>query len=158
METKEQLVGSTLQQFVRVARQFAQIEELPILIGGDEAVSTAEAHTIQAIGEGHEMRVLDIAQHFSVTKSAASQMVSKLIKKGFVDKRPSPHSNKEYLLSLTDRGWTAFHAHEQFHGKDGAELVNQLSAYTKSEIVTLSALLESIGTVMGRRLEKAGSE
>jgi DNA-binding MarR family transcriptional regulator len=152
METKEELIKATIQQLLRVARKYSRIEELPVPVDGDIEITTAEAHTIQAVGEGEQMRVLDVATQFGITKSAASQMVAKLIRKGFVEKRQSLHNSKEFPLSLTELGWRAFRAHERFHGKDLAGLVNRLSAFSLSQIATISVLLEAIGSVMDERL------
>ena len=152
METKKELIESTIQQLMQVAKKFSRIEALPIPVEEGIQVTTAEAHTIEAIGEGEDIRVLDVATHFGITKSAASQMVTKLIQKGFVDKRQSPHSNKEFFIFLTELGWRAFHAHAQFHGKDKADLVDRLSPFSLSQIATLSVLLESLGSVMDQRL------
>ncbi len=158
METKDELIRSTIRQLLRIAKKYARIEGLPIPVDENTAITTAEAHTIQAVGEGDQMRVLDIANHFGISKSAASQMVARLIKKGFLAKNPSIHSNKEFPLSLTDLGWKAFHAHEQCHGKDFDELVNRLSAFSLSQIATISVLLETVGSVMDERLVERENE
>lgn len=152
METKEELIKSTIHQLLRIAKKYARIEGLPIPVDQDTEITTAEAHTIQAVGESDRMRVQDLATHFGISKSAASQMVARLIKKGFVVKNPSLHSNKEFPLSLTDLGWKAFRAHEQLHGRDFDELVNRLSAFSLSQIATISVLLETVGSVMDERL------
>lgn len=158
METKEELIKSTIRQLLRVARKYARIEELPIPVDEDLEITTAEAHTIQAIGEGEQMRVLDIAMNFGISKSAASQMVAKLTRKGFVEKRQSPYNSKEFPLSLTELGWRAFRAHERFHGKDLADLLNRLNAFSLSQIATISVLLEAIGNVMDERLSEKERE
>ncbi|OPY08113.1 MAG: MarR family protein [Syntrophaceae bacterium PtaB.Bin095] len=154
METKEELIKSAIQQLLRIARKYSRIEGLPVPVDGDIKITTAEAHTIQAVGEGEQVRVLDLATRFGITKSAASQMVAKLIRKGFLEKRQSPHNSKEFPLSLTALGWRAFHSHEQFHGKDWAELLERLSAFSLSQIATISVLLEAIGSVMDERLSE----
>jgi DNA-binding MarR family transcriptional regulator len=158
METKEELIDSTIRQLLRVAKKYARIEALPIPVDEGKEVTTAEAHTIQAVGEGEGMRVLDIATQFGITKSAASQMVAKLIRKGFLDKKRSPSNNKEFLLSLTEPGWKAFRAHERLHGKDKADLVERLSAFSLSQVATLSVLLEALGSVMDQRLAQREEE
>ena len=158
METKEELIKSTIQQLLRIARKYARIEGLPIPVEEDMEITTAEAHTIQVVGEGEQMRVLDIATHFGITKSAASQMAAKLIRKGFLEKRQSPYNSKEFPLSLTELGWRAFRAHERFHGKDLAVLLDRLSAFSLSQIATISVLLEAIGSVMDERLSEKERE
>lgn len=154
VETKEELIKSTIQQLLRIAKKYSRIEGLHVPVGEGMDITTAEAHTIQAVGEGEQMRVLDIATHFGISKSAASQMVSKLIRKGFLEKRQSLHNSKEFPLSLTELGWQAFRAHERFHGKDLAELLNRLNAFSLSQIATISVLLEAIRNVMDERLSE----
>ena len=154
METKEDLIKATVRELLRIAKMYSRIEELPIPIDEVLEVTTREAHTIQAVGENEPMSVTQLASYFGITKSAASQMVSKLSKRGFLFKKQSVHSNKEIELSLTPMGWTAFRAHEQFHGKDMADLVERLSAFSLSQIATLSVLLEALGSVMGQRLSR----
>jgi DNA-binding MarR family transcriptional regulator len=154
METKDELIKGTIRQLLRVSKKYARIEGLPIPVRGDVSITTAEAHTIQIVGEGEQVRVLDLATQFGISKSAASQMVARLIKKGFVEKQQSIHNSKEFPLSLTELGWEAFRAHEQFHGKDFAALVNRLSAFSLPQIATLSVMLETIGSVMDERLSE----
>ncbi len=158
METKEELIISTIRALLRVAKKYARIEQLPVPVEKGVEITTAEAHTIQAVGEDEGMRVLDVATFFGVTKSAASQMVARLVRKGFLEKRTSDHNNKEFQLFLTQSGWRAFQAHERFHGKDLAGLVNRLSAFSLSQIATISVLLEALGAVMDERLSEKERE
>jgi DNA-binding MarR family transcriptional regulator len=109
---------------------------------------------VEAVGEQEPLSITQLAFHFGITKSAASQMVSKLVKRGFVVKRQAVQSNKEFELSLTPLGWEVFAAHERFHGKDMAELVGRLSAFSLSQIATLSVLLEALAGVMDKRLDE----
>lgn len=153
METKEELIKSTIHKLLRVAKKYSRIEGFPIRVNDDAEISTVEAHTIQTVGKGEQVRVLDIATHFGISKSAASQMVAKLIKKGFLDKNQSPLNGKEYPLSLTELGWQAFHAHERFHGKDLAVLLERLSTFSLPQIATVSVLLEAIESIVDERLE-----
>ncbi len=154
MDTKEDLIKHAVQGLLRIAHLYARIEAMPIPVDDDNTISTREAHTIQAIGEGDAVNVTQVASHFGITKSAASQLVAKLEKRGFLHKRPAAHSNKEFELSLTELGECAFRAHEHFHGKDFVELVNSLSAFPISQIATLSVLMETLGGVMEKRLSR----
>jgi DNA-binding MarR family transcriptional regulator len=152
MDTKEDLIKTAIRQLLRIASKYARIEKLPIPVDDGVEITTREAHTIQAIGERKQMSVTDVATHFGVTKSAASQIIARLEKKGFLEKKQVPHNNKELHLSLTELGWRAFRAHEHFHGKDMADLISHLEVYPLQQIATLSVLLEAIGTIMDDRL------
>ena len=154
MDNKEDLIKHAVQGLLRIAHLYARIEAMPIPVGADNTVSTREAHTLQIIGEGEATNVTQVASHFGFSKSAASQLVAKLEKRGFLHKRPAAHSNKEFQLSLSELGWCAFRAHEHFHGKDFVELVNSLSAFPISQIATLSVLMETLGGVMEKRLSR----
>jgi DNA-binding MarR family transcriptional regulator len=154
METKEDLIKTTIHDLLRIAKMYSRIEQMPVPIEEGMEVTTREAHTIQAIGKNEPMSVTQLASYFGITKSAASQMVSKLTKRSFLLKKQAAHSNKEFELSLTPLGWKAFRAHEQFHGKDLADLVERLSAFSLSQIATLSVLLEALGSVMDQRLSR----
>lgn len=154
METKDALITLVIRQLMRVAKQYSRVEVLPIPVAPGIDITTAEAHTIQAIGQHKQMSVTEVAAHFGITKSAASQMAARLTAKGFLEKKQSPHSNKELELSLTQLGWRAFRAHETFHGKDMAQVVRRLSAFSSLEIANASALLEAMSEVMERRLSR----
>lgn len=158
METREDLIKSTIRKLLRIAKMYSRIEALPIPVDEGLEVTTREAHTIQTIGENEPMSVTQVASNFGITKSAASQMVAKLTKKGFLIKKQAVHSNKEFELSLTKLGWRAFNAHEQFHGRDLLDLVDRLSAFSLSQIATLSVLLEALGSVMDKRLSRRSEE
>ena len=158
METKKDLIDATVRKLLRIAKMYSRIEELPIPVDEGLEVTTREAHTIQAVGENEQMSVTQVASHFGITKSAASQMVAKLTKKGFLLKKQAVHSNKEFELSLTQLGWRVFHAHEQFHGRDKADLVGRLSGFSISQIATLSVLLEALESVMDQRLSQRSRE
>ena len=154
METKEELIKDPIRKLLRVTKMYARIEEQPIPVEKGVAVTTREAHTIQAVGENEHMSVTQVADHFGITKSGASQMVSKLNKRGFLNKKQAAHSSKEFELTLTLLGWKAFRAHEQFHGRDFSNLIDSLNAFSHSQIATLSVLLEALGGVMEQRLSQ----
>lgn len=156
MENKTDLIKITIRELLRVSTLYQRIEEMPIPLDSQTEVSTREAHTIQAIGENRKMSVTQVADHFGITKSGASQMVKKLTQKGFLLKRQATHSNKEFELSLTPLGWKAFEAHERHHGEDYNKLINVLEPFSISQIATLSVLLESLGAIMENRISKRG--
>jgi DNA-binding MarR family transcriptional regulator len=154
MEDKEDLIKATIRELLRIARLFNRVEEMPITVSDDLSVTTREAHTVEAVGDHEPLSITQLAAHFGITKSAASQMISKLAKRGFVVKELAPHSNKEFELSLTPLGREVFDAHARFHGNEMDELVSRLSAFSLSQIATLSVLLETLGSAMNHRLDE----
>ena len=68
----------------RILNKFQRLEPISIQLGPGKAITHKELHVIQAIGEIEQINITKIGAHFGVTKSAASQVVSKLVKKGLV--------------------------------------------------------------------------
>ncbi|GAB7081643.1 MarR family winged helix-turn-helix transcriptional regulator [Megalodesulfovibrio paquesii] len=154
METKDDLIMSAVRQFQRVATQYARSEELPIRVTDGVEVTTREAHTIEVVGSRKQLSVTELATALGITKSAASQMVSRLCDKGFLEKRQAPHSNKEFQLTLTPLGQQAFDAHARFHGEDKEALMERLRGFSMSQIATLTVLFEALGEVIDKRLSR----
>ncbi|HAY23133.1 MarR family winged helix-turn-helix transcriptional regulator [Desulfobacca acetoxidans] len=153
MDTKAEYIADMGRKLMRILNKRARLEALRIRFDDGVELNPREIHTIQAIGEHRPINVTELAAYFGVTKSAASQIVSKLAEKGFVEKQHTANNNKELDLSLTELGWRAFQAHERFHGKHFAELVNRLGAFSLAQIATASVILDVIEDIVEERLD-----
>lgn len=154
METKEDMVKAMSLTLMRIMAKHARIEELPVRFEEDVVLTPKEIHTIQAVGEQKNVNVTELATCSGVTKSAASQMAAKLTDQGFLRKARADHSNKEWRLSLTQRGWRAFRAHERVHERHLADLAQRLGSFSLPQIATVSVVLEVIEGVVGERLSQ----
>lgn len=154
METKEDLIKIAIGKLLKISQLYARVEETPIPVGEGLSLTTREVHYVMVIGKREPVNITNVAGLFGVSKSASSQMVIKLENKGLINKKLSPHSSKEYELSLTPLGWKAFNAHELYRGADRAELIERLSGFPISQIATLSVLLEEMENVMEKCLSK----
>ena len=154
MESKEDLVKAISRQLMRVINKQGRIENISVRLDDGIEVTPKESHTIQAIGEDGSIKITDLGVHFGVTKSAASQIVAKLEKKGYVRKTTSQYNNKELKLQLTPLGWRAFDAHEKCHGQHMADITGRLEAFSLSQVATIQVLLEVIEDVMDARLKQ----
>lgn len=152
MKTKHDTINTICSQLLQIIKTRSQLEEKTISFDAKIKMTPKEIHTIQAIGEHKSLNVKEIGDHFEVTKSAASQMLKKLTKKGFIKKENSPHSNKELEITLTKLGERAFHAHQKFHTKHMNELVENLSNFSVEEMITTTDLLKVIGKTVEKRL------
>lgn len=112
-----------------------------------------EIHFLQAVGDNESINVTELGKLFGITKSAASQKVTKLVKKGLVKKDWSLHSGKELQLSLTETGWRAYQVHEQYHSKNVAEMTKRLGAFSLEQIATVSVVLDVIENIIEERLD-----
>ncbi|MBN2123245.1 MAG: MarR family transcriptional regulator [Deltaproteobacteria bacterium] len=156
METKEDLIREISRKLFRILNKHGRLEALPFRFSEDLEITHRELHVIQVIGEAKRINITELGTYFGVTKSAASQMVTKLVKRGFVEKGSAAHSNKELQLTLTPQGREAFRMHEQFHGQHMAEVVERLGGFSLSQIATASVLLEILENVVDDRLAERG--
>ena len=154
METKNEFIEALTWKIHRILNKFIRLEATAIRFDQNREVTHKEIHFLQAIGSNERMNVTDLGAHFGITKSAASQMVTKLKGKGLVEKDISAHSAKEVQLSLTELGWRAYQMHEQYHGRNVAEIAARLGSFSLDQIATASVLLDVIEGVMDERLEK----
>jgi DNA-binding MarR family transcriptional regulator len=154
MEKKEDLIESILRRLMRIINKQRRIEDVPVRLDKDIEVTPTESHTIQVIGERKLINVTDLSVHFGVTKSAASQIVTKLANKGFVEKNVSDYSSKELQLTLTELGRRAFEAHERCYGQHLADMAGRLSSFSLSQIAVAAVMLDMIEDVMDERLKK----
>lgn len=114
VETKEDLTKIAIGKLLRISQLYARVEEAPIPVEEGLSLTTREVHYVMVIGKGEPVNVTNIADLFGISKSASSQMVIKLENKGLINKKLSPHSSKEYELSLTSSGRKAFNAREYY--------------------------------------------
>ena len=154
LKNKENGIQELIYQMFRIASMFSRAEQQPFALENGEVLSTREIHTVAALGKRQKMNVTQIGEYFGVTKGAASQMVKRLVMKGFLNKRFAAHSNKEYELSLTAKGQQAFAVHEQLHGKELQELSGYIGQFSIEQIELSAKLFAAYEKVLAKRLGK----
>jgi DNA-binding MarR family transcriptional regulator len=154
MEEKLELIRSISKKLMRIIKKQGRIEEIPVRLDEGIEVTPTESHTIQAIGQNQSINVTVLAAHFGVSKSAASQIVAKLARKGFVDKTRSEGNSKEWRLQLTALGWRAFAAHERCHDRHMSDILDRLGSFSLTQIATAAVLLDVIEDVIDERLSE----
>ncbi len=138
----------------RILNKFNRLESDTIRVESGPAITHKEMHAIQVIGEVDDINITKLANHFGFSKSAASQLVSKLEKKGLITKEPSLHSGKELQLTLTELGWQAYELHEEHHSKNIREIAKCLDAFSITQLATTSKILGVIEGVVDERLKE----
>ena len=158
MKTPDDQLRSLWRKAIEMASLYARIEEQPIAFGDGLQVTPREIHTIHLIGSRKRVNVTDVGRHFYVSKSAASQMVTKLVKKGYVRKVHAVDSNKEYVLDLTEKGLEAFKVHARFHKKHMTVFRAKMSAFSEAQIEQVEAVLGIVRSVIQDQLSNNTTE
>lgn len=152
MNRKEEAVKALTSRLMRIINKHARIEELPIQTGKNVGLTAKEIHCLNVIGQQEGVNIKSIGEMLGVTKSAASQMVSKLEKRGFARKEKAPDNDKEIRTFLTDDGWEAFNAHEEFHERHMKNLTRSLDDFPDVHLAVAAAILASVESVVDDRI------
>ncbi|WP_419781804.1 MarR family winged helix-turn-helix transcriptional regulator [Maridesulfovibrio sp.] len=154
MSNKEEAIKHMTGRLMRIINKHLRIEGQPIPIADGVELRPGEVHCLQAIGLNEGSNLKSIANVLGVTKSAISQMVGKLEKRGFMRKERAPDNNKELLAYLTDSGWEAFRKHQEFHERHMQNLLQRLDEFSDPQLAGTSAILSVIETVVDERMEE----
>ncbi|MFW5501475.1 MULTISPECIES: MarR family winged helix-turn-helix transcriptional regulator [unclassified Maridesulfovibrio] len=154
MSSKEETIKHMTGRLMRIINKHLRIEGQPIPIGDGVELSPGEIHCLQAIGLNEGSNLKSVAHVLGVTKSAISQMVGKLEKRGFVRKERAPDNNKELLAFLTETGWAAFRKHQDFHERHMHNLMDRLDEFSDPQLAATTAILAVIETVVDERMEE----
>ena len=147
-----------LDLFQRTVHKYNRFEEQKRYYGTDILITVAEIHTIDAIGNSDEINLKNLAKILGVTKGSVSQMLYKLVEKGLVKKAVSPNSDREIVITLTDKGQQAFDGHRQMH-IDSKLKMNSLVAdmdpeLLKTAITYLERFENSLDELLQESVEK----
>lgn len=133
--------------FLQTINQYTLLEKRTHTYDIDPKIYLAEIHTIVAIGAHENINVTSLAKLQGTSKSAVSQAVSKLVKKGFIDKKVAPDTDNEVILLLTEKGKQVFDLHEKQHAWLRTQLVSIFQKYPQGTIDILSSLAIDIQSV-----------
>ncbi|HHX51943.1 MAG TPA: winged helix DNA-binding protein [Erysipelothrix sp.] len=107
------------------------------------SLSITEMHTLEAIDKAKENnKMSDIASDLNVTASTLSINITRLVKKGYVQKVRAEHDRRVTHLQLTDKAHDALQVHHLFH----EELIDSLISDLK--VNEDKVLIESLNNVL----------
>lgn len=136
----------------RIIHKYNQSESRKQNYGAGEELTRKEIHTISAIGENPTINITELANLRGVTKGAVSQMVYKLVDKGYLIKRISPDSDAEVRLELTDKGRKAYDGHNEFHRKTQQDFFVKLNNMPEGTYKEMLEILKSFEDMLDQGL------
>lgn len=110
-----------------------------------EAYTAIESHLVLDIEKRPGITVTELAKERSCSKSAITQAVNRLEKKGLVQRAKASDNQKASLLFVTPKGRTLTHNHISFDIKDAQELINHIKTkFSDDEIRTFFSIISYI--------------
>ncbi|MCX7708389.1 MAG: MarR family transcriptional regulator [Clostridia bacterium] len=150
----QQKLQNIAQQFSRVINKYNAWEKIPRKYGTEELLYRAEIHTIEAIGLKQRVNVTELAQYLGITKGAVSQMIDKLVKKGFVNKQMIPTGENEVTLELTEKGMQAYQGHSNYHSELYERITSQVDDVMEAQLEGFSGILDMIEQFIDKKKSK----
>lgn len=127
---------------LRLANQLVDGIQEGLARRGFSDLRPAHGFAFVRISEG-DATTADVAVHLGVTKQAAGQLVTQLVDRGYVMRRPDPGDARARLLVLTDRGRACTEAAEAAARGTVGEWRSQLRP---AEFDRLQSTLDTITT------------
>ena len=104
-----------IEQLFDISEKLGKIDRTPHYFGVDEPITRAEIHLVADIAREEGRSVTELARSKGVTKGAISQMLSRLEKKGLIEKKADAGNNSRLLILLTPKGCLANAGHDRVH-------------------------------------------
>ena len=90
----------------------------------DETLTVAQFRTLVILSNEGPINLATLARLLGVERSTTGKMVDRLVGAGLIDRRPHPHSRRDLLAQLTERG---------------RQIVQQVTANRRAEIARIVA-------------------
>jgi len=146
--TADQDMRKVSEQWIRILNKMDADEKCPKDFGSGDLLHCSEIHTIMMIGKNKDINPTSLSLLLGISRSAISQMISRLVQKNLVEKHRDPDNDKEIFLRLSPRGTIAYLGHEQHHAKIYARMHRNLGDLTDEQFALiirfLSAMEETI--------------
>ena len=127
----KQLLIAFNQKFQDFLATYAQLEKNQHVIKG-------------AIHQNQPINLVGLSKVRGISRSAVTQMVSRLESKGLLIKVPNESNRQEMLLSLTRAGQKIYQVHQKQHAYLEKKVMAVLQAYPQDFLANLEAMMADL--------------
>ena len=146
MENRAERLNSLL---VQLFNDILHIEEKVLKSSEIKDLSITEMHTIDAIGTQGNRTMGEIAHDLRITVGTLSAAITKLIKKGYVERKRTEEDRRVVLVSLTSKGENVYREHQVFH----EEMITSMLGNFSEEEYILAIALEKLNSFFEEKYE-----
>jgi len=124
-DTEIKINEGVIDTLLRFHNEVTKMSRNPNDYGTGYPVYQSEIHMIDFIGRHPDLNISELSELMGMTKSAVSQIITKLSSKKFIVKK---RYRKEVTVCLTDVGKKLFNGHRDYH-----ETLNQYNVFKNVE-------------------------
>lgn len=118
-----------------------------------ENISCSELSVLKVLCEGEKedkkMNVTELANELNMSKSAVSQLISKLEKKGFVKRKINLFDKKINYISVTEEARSAYENNHKKYNEVVKKVVDEMGETDSKELSRLLGKLSNIISELG---------
>ena len=114
-------------------------------------LSMKEIHTIEAVGIKDAKTMGEIAHDLRITVGTLSAAITKLIKKGYVERKRTEEDRRVVLVSLTSKGENVYREHQVFHEEMITSMLGNFSEEEEEDILAIA--LEKLNSFFEEKYE-----
>ena len=114
-------------------------------------LSMKEIHTIEAVGIKDAKTMGEIAHDLRITVGTLSAAITKLIKKGYVERKRTEEDRRVVLVSLTSKGENVYREHQVFHEEMITSMLGNFSEEEEEYILAIA--LEKLNSFFEEKYE-----
>ncbi|WP_321404826.1 MarR family transcriptional regulator [Maridesulfovibrio sp.] len=152
MRSVEEIIPH-MREIGRVLVKYNMVERRAFDFGIGIELYPSEIHTLSTVDQLGGCGVTELARESGVTKGATSQLVSKLVKKGLMVKKPDPENGSKVILRLTELGKRASDNHYKFHLSHDRAFINFLQEMTEEELLVFDEICSKMNEWMDNYLK-----
>ncbi|BCS88119.1 MarR family winged helix-turn-helix transcriptional regulator [Pseudodesulfovibrio sediminis] len=138
----------------RIVDKHVRVDEQPFSLSDSVKLSPREVRAIEFLGQSDTVNVTNVATHFHFTKSAASQLINRLVKRDLVNKEVAPNSDKEYRLTLTADGEAARQLIADMNQSRLDMFLEAIHDFSDKETTATANVLGALEKLVDRRLRQ----
>lgn len=120
---------------VTLFNEILEIEEKALKQGELNDLSVTEIHTIEAIGMYRTRTMTEVANDLGITVGTLTTAITKLVKKGYVERTRGEEDRRAVMIALTRKGKLAYRIHDKFHQEMITETISGLSEEEEEVLV-----------------------
>ena len=126
---------------VMLFNEILDVEQKALITGSFKEISINDMHIIDAIGVKEPKNMGTVAKAMTVTMGTLTTAINNLVKKGYVTRVRSAEDKRVVLISLTDKGLSAYEKHADFHRR---MVQTVMDGFQGEELDVLAAALEKL--------------
>ncbi|RAU98948.1 MarR family transcriptional regulator [Paenibacillus sp. YN15] len=138
-----------IHSFIALTERIANSRTNVLDFGSEDMVFyRGEIHIIKTIGDYPGIYSSEIARRFGITRAVIHKTLIKLEERGLVAKEQDEEDKKRFRLRLTEKGWTAYRFHEEYHQRLDRELFDYIGALNGEQLEAVSGFLKHAGRLI----------